>query len=74
MTSLSPETVEGTSLALESIHDVERCDGLALSMFSVCDSVADDGFEEGFEDAAGLFVDHCRKTLVLTLTPRRRGG
>lgn len=47
-----------TSLALESVHDVEGRDGLALGMFSVGDGIADDRLEEGLEDAAGLFVDH----------------
>lgn len=57
---LTTETVEGTSLPLEGVDDVERGDGLALGMLSVGDSITDDALEEGLEDTTGLFVDHCR--------------
>ena len=30
-------------------------------MLGVGDGVADDALEEGFEDAAGFFVDHCSR-------------
>ena len=56
--SLSTETIKCAALAFESIDDIERCDGLAFGVFGVGDCVADDGFEEGFEDTAGFFVDH----------------
>jgi len=46
-------------LALESIYDVERSDSLALGMLGVSDSVTDDALQEGFEDTAGLLIDHC---------------
>lgn len=55
---LSPKPVERAPLALERVNDIERGDRLALGVFGVRDGVADDGFEEGFEDAAGFFVDH----------------
>jgi len=55
-----------TALSLQSIDNVERCDGLALGVFSVCDSITDDTFEEGLEDTTGLFVDHGRDTLDTT--------
>jgi hypothetical protein len=43
---------------LQSIDDVQAGHGLPLGMLGVGDSIANDGFEEGFEDAAGLFIDH----------------
>ena len=56
--SLTTETVEGATLALERVDDVERRDGLSLGVLSVGDGVADDTLEEGLEDTTGLFVDH----------------
>lgn len=44
---LSTETVEGTALALESVDNIERCDGLALGVFGVGDGITDDTLEEG---------------------------
>ena len=45
-------------MTLEGIDNVERSDGLTLSVLSVGDGVANDTFEEGLEDSTGLFVDH----------------
>lgn len=39
---LSTEPVQGASRALEGVNDVESCDGLALSVLSVGDGIADD--------------------------------
>jgi hypothetical protein len=50
-----------TSLPLEGVDNIERCDGLALGVLGVGDCVADDTFEEGLEDTTGFFVDHCRE-------------
>lgn len=58
MTCLTTETVEGTALALESVDDIKRCDGLALGVLGVCDGVTNDALEEGLEDSTGLLVDH----------------
>jgi hypothetical protein len=55
---LTTETVEGTALALESVDNVERGDGLALGVLSVGDGVTDDALKEGLQDTTGLFVDH----------------
>ena len=55
---LAAETVEGTALALESVDDVEGSDGLALGVLGVGDGITDDTLEEGFENTAGLLVDH----------------
>lgn len=56
--NLTTETVEGTALALESVDNVKRGDGLAFGVLSVCDSITNDALEEGLEDTTGLFVDH----------------
>jgi hypothetical protein len=56
---LSTETVEGTALALESVNNVEGCDGLSLGVLSVGDGITDDTLEEGLQNTASLFVDHC---------------
>jgi hypothetical protein len=37
-------------------------------VFGICDSVTDDWFKEGLENAAGLFVDHGWDTLDTTTT------
>ena len=57
-----------TALSLESIDDIERCDGLSLGVLSVCDGVTDDTLEEGLEDTAGFLVDHGGDTLDTTTT------
>jgi hypothetical protein len=67
-TDLTTEAVESTALALEGVDDVERSDGLTLSVLSVCDSVTDDRLEEGLEHTAGLLVDHGGDTLDTTTT------
>jgi hypothetical protein len=40
--SSGTETVESAAGTLKSVHDVERSDGLALGVLSVCDGVTDD--------------------------------
>lgn len=62
---LTTETVKGTALALEGVDNIERCDGLALSMLSVCYSIADDTLEEGLQNTASLLVDHCECISIL---------
>ena len=59
MTRLSAETVKSAALSLECVDDIERCDCLALGVLCVGDCVTNDAFEEGLEDTASLFVDHC---------------
>jgi hypothetical protein len=51
------ETVEGSSLSLKSVDNVEGGDGLSLGVFSVHDGVTDDVLEEALEDGTGLLVD-----------------
>ena len=51
-------------MALQSIDDIERGDGLALGVFGVGDSIADDALEEGLQNTTGLLVDHCEDVLA----------
>ena len=60
---LSAESVEGLALALEGIDDVHGRDGLAASVLSVRDRVADDVLKEDLEDTAGLLVDEAGDAL-----------
>jgi hypothetical protein len=55
---LTTETVQGTTLALEGVDNVERGNGLALGVLSIGDGITDDTFEEGLQNTTGLFVDH----------------
>jgi hypothetical protein len=57
-TRLTTETVQGTSLALQSVDDIQRSDGLALGVLGVSDGIANDRLEEGLKDTTSLFVDH----------------
>ena len=43
---LAAKAVERAALTLERVHDVHRCDRLALRVLSVRDGVADDVLEE----------------------------
>ena len=54
---LATESVDGSSLPLERVDDVQGGDGLAASVFCVGDRVTDDGLQERLEDSAGLLVD-----------------
>ena len=64
--SSSAETVEGASLALESVDDVEGSHGLSAGVFGVGDRVPDDVLEEATEDGAGLLIDVRGDTLDAT--------
>ena len=39
---LRSEAVKGSSLSLERVNDIKRCDGLSLCVFGIGDGVADD--------------------------------
>ena len=60
---LASESVEGTALSLERVHDVEGRDGLAAGVLGVGDGVTDHVLEEDLEHTAGLLVDEARDTL-----------
>jgi hypothetical protein len=55
---LTTETVESPALTLEGVDDIERGNGLALGVLSVCDCVTDDTLKEGLQNTTGLLVDH----------------
>jgi hypothetical protein len=57
---------ELTALALESVDNVERSDGLALGVLSVGDGVTDNTLKEGLQNTTGLLVDHGGDTLHTT--------
>ena len=71
---LSAETVEGASLALEGIDDIEGGDGLALGVLGVGDGVTNDVLEEDLKDRAGLLIDQTRNALDTTTTGETTDG
>jgi len=68
ITYLTTESVDGASLTLEGIYDIEGCDGLSLGVFGIGDSIADDAFKEDLEDTSGFFVDEAGDTFDTTTT------
>lgn len=46
--------VEGPSLPLQSVDDVQRGDGLPLGVLGVGNSITDGSLEEGLQDSSGL--------------------
>merc|ERR1719281_1031469 len=72
--SLTSESVEGTSLTLESIDYVHSCDGLSLSVFGVGDGITDNIFQEYLEDTSGFFVDQTRDTLDTSTSRQTTDG
>ena len=71
---LSTESVQSTSLTLESIDNVHGCDGLPLGVFGVGDSITDDVLKENLEDTTGLFVDESRDTFDTTSASKTTDG
>ena len=72
--SLTTETIEGPALPLESVNNVHSSDGLAASVLSIGDSVANDVLEEDLENTASFFIDETTDTLHATTsrqTPNR---
>ena len=66
MRSLTAESVEGTSLPLESIDNVHGRHGPSLGVLCVGDCVTDHVLQEHLENSAGLLVDEARDTLDST--------
>ena len=60
---LTPESVQSTSLTLESINDIHGGDGLPLGVFGVGDGVPDDVLKEDLEHSTGLLVDEAGDSL-----------
>ena len=63
---LSTESVEGSSLSFQGVHNIEGCDSLSLGMLGVCHCITDNIFEENFEDTTGFFVDQAGDTFDTT--------
>lgn len=61
--NLTSESVDGLALPLESVDNVERCDGLSLSVFRVSDGISNDSLQERLQDSSGFFVDEPGDTL-----------
>ena len=72
--NLSAESVEGASLALEGVNDVQSGDGLALGVLGVGDRVADHVLKENLKDAAGLLVDKTGDALNATSAGQSANG
>ena len=68
MCFLTAESVQGTSLAFQSVDDVHGGDGLSLGVLGVGDGITDDVLKENLQDTTGLFVDEARDTLDTTTT------
>ncbi len=71
---LGAEAVEGASLALESVDDVHRGDGLATSVLSVGDGIANNVLEEHLEHRSRLLVDETRNALDTTTASQSANG
>ena len=71
---LSTETVEGTSLSLEGVDDVEGGDSLSLGVLGVGDGITDDVLEEDLEDTSGLFVDQTGDSLDTSTSSQTSNG
>ena len=55
--NLSSESVEGSSLPLEGVDDVECGDGFSLGVFGISDGIPDHVLQKDLENSSGLFVD-----------------
>ena len=71
---LTTETVQGASLALESVDDVHGGDSLALGVFGVGDGITDNVLEEHLEHTTSLLVDEARDPLDSTTTCQTTDG
>ena len=54
---LSAESVQGSSLTFQSVHNIEGCDCLSLGMLGVGDGITDEVLKEDLQNTTGLFVD-----------------
>ena len=71
---LTSESVEGTTLTLQSIDDIHGSDSLSLGVLGVSDGISDDIFKEDLEDTAGLFIDEAGDTLDTTTASETANG
>ena len=63
---LSSETVQGTSLAFQSVDNVHCSNCLSLGVLAVCNCITDYVLQEDLEDSTGLFVDQTADTFDST--------
>ena len=71
---LTSESVQGTSLSLQSVDDIHGGDGLSLGVLGVGDSITDHVLQENFEDTSSFFVDESADTLDSTSTRQSTDG
>ena len=71
---LAAKAVESTALAFESIDHVHGGDGLALCMFSVRHSIADDVLQEHLQHTPSLLVDETGDAFYTTTTRKTPNG
>ena len=71
---LTSESVQGTSLAFQSVDDVHGGDCLSLGVLGVGDCISDHVLEEDLEDSSGFFVDESRDTFYTTSTSQSADG
>ena len=72
--NLTSESVESTSLSLESVDDVKSSDSLSSGVLGVGDGISDDVLKEDLKDTTGLFVDKTRDTLDATSSCQSSDG
>uniref|UniRef100_A0A1X7VLY4 Uncharacterized protein n=1 Tax=Amphimedon queenslandica TaxID=400682 RepID=A0A1X7VLY4_AMPQE len=71
---LPSETIECTSLPLQSIDDIHSSDCLSLGMLCVSDSITDDILEEDLQYTSCLLIDEARDTLDTTTASKTTNG
>jgi hypothetical protein len=71
---LTSETVQGTSLSLQSIDDIHSSDSLSLGVLGVRDGISDDILKEDLENTTGLLIDQTRQSLDTTTTSQSSDG
>lgn len=71
---LTSETVQGTTLPLQSIHNVHGSHGLALGVLSVGHCITNNVLEEDLEDTTSFLVDESRNTLHTTTAGQPTNG
>lgn len=71
---LTAETVQGATLALQSVDDVHGGDGLPLGVLGVGDGITDDVLKEHFKHTASLLVDQTGDTFHATSASQTTNG
>ena len=66
--NLCTETVESSALAFEGVNNIHGSDGLTTGVFSVGNSITDDGFKEHLQDDTSFIIDKVGDTLDTTST------